>query len=372
MSTGELKDDYMFYYFLYAIWAGFSQVTTRAAFQTEKHAKIFLGAIFLLYIGLIFATPFTSDTVRYLQYLNSISTESLFGAISGVRWEPGFVVYQWLISVFTTSPIIFIGLTISIMWVMLVTALRKVAVWHFIPLIMFGYFSFFIYFNITTNIIRQGFTVHLLLFMIIYLWKNDYKKAIVFFLAAVTFHTSALIAGVLFVIKKFNIQLKYIIAVTALSALVMVTGLNTLFLEFAGSFLGGGIGDRLLRYSSEAILERYDGEINRLDFLVFTLAWAGWGLWFLSRHLKDDLFYHWLVKSYLMLSSIFMVLGFIAYSDRIALYAWFLIPLLLFYPVTKMPGPEKNKYVIGGIIICAGMFFVFEVWEYFQRLWFII
>jgi hypothetical protein len=71
---------------------------------------------------------------------------------------------------------------------------------------------------------------------------------------------------------------------------------------------------------------------NRMDFFIFTVFGIFAGL-FLYKYLFRDSKYEKLIKIYILFSSVFFLLGFIAYSDRIAAYSWFLLPIILWIPV---------------------------------------
>lgn len=306
--------------------------------------------------------------ILYLRVFDNNSLLTLFEALSEVRWEPGFVTYQWLLASITTSNNIFIGVSMLFMWGLLIYALKRVISFNDVPLIIFGYLSLFYFYNFSMNVVRQGFAAPLILLMIVYLGNKHYWKAMGIFLVALLFHTSAFIAVILLFIKKMNLSLKFLCAIFGISSLLMLTGINQNLMSGVATIIGGSIENSVTLYSSESMKSRYGGSVNRLDFLLFTTIWIIWALWFRNRFLKTDMFYNWLLKSYLGLSSVYILFGFIGYSDRMAAYAWFLIPILLFYPAIKMRSSNRRFWIIATMVISVVLFLYFDVFSLYKPL----
>ncbi|WP_161524780.1 EpsG family protein [Alteribacter lacisalsi] len=365
----------MLIYFLIAIWVG---LQTANLWQPKHPGTLYrytihqpypvTAALTFLFIAAVLAAPVTGDMSRYLAQLHLNSTLTMPEALASVRWEPGFVVYQWLVSVLTTSQTFFIGLTAMLMWVLLFFTLKKVVPVSYLPLLLFGYVSFFEYFNLATNIIRQGFVIHLMLLMIVMLKEDRYIKGILLVAAASLFHISGIITAGLLLIRKLRISVAFLIGALGLGTLLMLTGMHQQIMITVAGLVGGTVEDTVLRFTSDEFVDRYGGIVNRLDFLGFTLFWAVWGAAFYYLYLRKDEWYMWILKCYLALSVVFTLFAFIAYSDRIAMFAWFLVPILLFYPITRMTGRMKTAGIAGTILIAVLMVFFFDVTPYFARL----
>ncbi|MEK4537562.1 EpsG family protein [Peribacillus sp. FSL K6-1552] len=357
----------MVYYLYIAFWVSVGQLVPKSVLGTKNISFCYLWLMFALMATVVFLNPITGDMELYLDVLDINSNLNWFGAISNVRWEPGFVSYQWLLAQFTTSHIVFIGISMFVMWAILISALKKVVAVKYLPLLMFGYLSLFCFYNFSMNVVRQGFAAPLIILMLVYLGNNKYRKAIVIFLTALTFHQSSIIAGPLLVIKRLNVSVRFLCVIFAVSSLLMITGLNQRLMSDVAVVFGGGLGDAVISYSSEAILSRY-GSSNRIDFLIFTSTWILWGLWFRSRYLSSDEFYVWLLKCYIALSSVYILFGFIGYSDRLAAYAWFLIPILMFYPAIKMQSKYRKHWILVCMIISVVLFMYFDVFSLYKPL----
>jgi hypothetical protein len=359
----------MVYYFFIAFWTAVSQLASKSKsiFRTKGFSFALLFLMFFAMAAVAILRPKTGDMRRYLQGLDMSSSLTWLESVRDMGSEVGFVSYQWLLSKITTSEIVFIGLSLLIMWILLIFALKQVISTNDLPILLFGYISFFYFYNFSTNTVRQGFAAPLILIMIFYLGKSNYRKSIIYLLIAVSFHMTAIISSVLLVIRRFDFSIRSLCIIYVISILLMVTGFNQELMSNLAFILGGEFENKVIGYSSEAVLSSY-GKVNRIDFLIFTSFWIVWGLWFRKYYLKGDMFYEWLIKSYLVLGSIYVLFGFIGYSDRIAAYAWFLIPLLLFYPALKINTKYRKLWLVTFMLISIFLFFYFGVYSLYTPL----
>ncbi|PTL37921.1 EpsG family protein [Alkalicoccus saliphilus] len=358
----------MIYYFLLTLWVGIHQLSPKDAFRSFPHTLVLTAAITITAVLVTLMIPITGDMERYLNQLGNSSETPLLPVLAEVRWETGFLVFQWLIAQITTNSYIYIGVTMSVMWILLLYTLPKMTPFHFLPLLLFGYLSFFEYFNLTTNLIRQGLAVHMLPLLLVFLKDHKYIKSLLLLGAALLFHLSAVVMAGLIVLRKLNLSIKFLMILLAASVFFMLTGVHEMLMMTVVGLIGGPLEETVLRFTSEEFMEKSGGQINRLDFLAFTLFWAAWGIAFYYRLLRSDEFFGWLVKSYLAFASAFALFAFIAYSDRIAMFAWFLTPLLLFYPMTKMTGRTRIYWTAGAMVFAVAMIFFFDVTEDFSHL----
>ncbi len=357
----------MVYYFLVAFLVGISQIDSKELNRNKFFSYFVMFIIMILMILVVLLMPYRIDMVRYLGVFEVISSLSLYEAVSSVRWEPGFATYQWVLSQISSSNSFFIVTTLITMLSIIVVALRKMVPVNAVPLVLFGFLSFFYFYNLFSNVIRQGFAVTLLLLLIAYLSKNSYKKAIGIFVLSLLFHLSVSVAGILFIVKRLNVSIKVLTYLFIISSLLMITGINQKLMINVVGLIGGGLGDSVVRYSSESAISLY-GSVNRMDFLMFTTIWVVWGLWWLKRLLSSDKVYEWIIKAYLSFSTIYILFGFIAFSDRLAAYAWSLIPLVLFYPTIKMNSKSRVGWILICMLISIGLFVYFGAFSLYEPL----
>ncbi|WP_226086137.1 EpsG family protein [Mesobacillus sp. S13] len=357
----------MFYYFLIAFLVIISQLKLKNSKANKFFSCFTTFLIVCLLVIVALVMPLRIDMVRYLGIYETNKLLSLPEAFAYVRWEPGFVTYQWVLSQISTSKYFFMTITVLIILVIIIVALKKIISPEFVPLILFGYLSLFYFYNFLSNVLRQGFAITLLLLVIVYLAKNHYKKALVFLGISLLFHVSAIIGVLLFVIKKLNISLKFLCIVFGISALLMITGINQKIMTNVAVLFGGGLEDAVVKYSSESFISLY-GAVNRIDFLMFTAVWIIWGLLVYKRYLKNDTLFEWILKAYISFATIYALFGFIGFSDRLAGYAWFLIPIILFYPSIKMDTRFKFIWIMICIAISIILFLVFGTYSLYEPL----
>lgn len=357
----------MAYYYIVIVLVTISFLAQGSIFRTKLYSSVLIFLMYCLTVAVVLINPITIDMGRYLGILQENHTLTWFEALARVRWEPGFVTYQWLISKISVSYNIFIIITISLIWLITIKALSRIVSYIYIPLILIGYLSLFYYFNFLRNVIRQGFAVSLIFLMIVFLSENKTKSALFYIILSISFHISAAIGGLLFVIKKLNLSIKFLCVAYLLSAFTMLTGLNQTIMTSILFLIRGRIGSSIARYSSDSIIMNY-GTTNRIDFLIFTTFWLVLGLYFYKMFLKNDYFYEWLIKAYLTFSTIFLLIGYIGYSDRIAAYAWHLIPIIIFYPIIKMKSKYKLALYALSIIVCISIVYFFELQSLYQGL----
>lgn len=350
----------MIYYILLTIATIITQLTKGSIFQTRCYSTFLLLNMFILMIYAVVTNPITTDMTRYLYVFDNFSLMNWAEASSSVRWEPGFTTYQWVLSKIIPIDVVFIVLSMAIMWAILVFAFKENISLKDIPIIMFGYINLFCFYNLSSNIIRQGFAIVIVLVVIVYLGKEKYKGSLFFWGLAISFHITAVIAFALYIVRKFRISMRTLLCCYWVSCILMLTGLNQKMITKIVLLIGGRVGQLVTRYTKESIIIGY-GSVNRFDFLIFTSFWLLVGLWFLRYHLKNDLFYEWILKTYSSFSSIYILFGFIGYSDRIAVYSWYLIPIVLFYPLINMKNKYKPYWIITGVFVAISMFIFFDV-----------
>lgn len=357
----------MFYYYFFIGLLILNLITNKSLFQSNFYAKLLLIYVIVLFLVVGVTNPITADMSTYLKYSDIMENVSLFDSLNLTRWEPGFIIFQWFLSNINTSHTFFILISNLLILLLIVQSLKKVVPFNKIPLIMFGYLSLFSFYNLINNILRQGFSIAFLLVMLICLEKNKYLQSIIFLIIATMFHTTAIIGAIIIIFYKINVLLNKYIYIYFIAALTMVLNINQRLVSLLPFSLIGDVENYIQQYTSETSLLRY-ASVNRLDFLLFSVFWFVFGLFLYKRYLFKDSFYLLIIKAYAVYGAIFFLLGFISFSDRLAVYSWFLIPLILFYPVIKMRTNFKVVWAFLGLAICIVMTYVFNVNEYFSVL----
>ena len=190
--------------------------------------------------------------------------------------------------------------------------------------------------SIEINIIRNGLSIGFVLLGLYYLNKEDFKKCIVLFLIGFLFHRTAVIPIFIGFIAHlgWKVKLKYYLALYLLFIGLSLVGFGFDKISFLSSINGEDF--KRLAFQGETTYRvgfRYDFVLYNSFFLFLFIKFSG---------LKNraDLFF---IKFYILASIVFFMNFNIPFSDRIGLYSWIIIPILLFNTI-KNSFPKKQLY----------------------------
>ncbi|MEK4243323.1 EpsG family protein [Janibacter sp. FSL W8-0316] len=110
---------------------------------------------------------------------------------------------------------------------------------------------------------------------------------------------------------------------------------------------------------STSAYSHYGASGNRLDFFLVSLAVGLLGLLAHRRHPNDPKL-RMLLVCYLLLNSMFLTFGFIAYADRVASYSWILAPLIAWRLLgwlqkSALPAAFYIASVLVGVFVTQGI-----------------
>ena len=235
-----------------------------------------------------------------------------------------FFFFLWVFSKISSN----FNLFILVVWILisfcLIKSFRRIFDKNEVLLVFISYTNYFVFFNYVLNTMRQGLAISIILILISYVIFNPKNKTSIFVLSIIAplFHLSALIPVVLILLYTLiKPKLKLVFWVWILSIILSLTSLNKTV--FSNVKL-----DMLNTYSSLESIERY-GEVNRIDFILFSITFGIAFYIFAKKSNGTDQKIEQLTSIYFLLNSYFLLLGFVAYSDRIAAFSWFIIPLIV-------------------------------------------
>lgn len=223
--------------------------------------------------------------------------------------------------------------------------------WYYSFLILIASFSFWAF---GTNGIRNGIATSLFLLA---LTRKNLAIQLLLFLAIVFIHKSSMLIILTFFMVKYiknpNLYFAFWFLVIPLSL-----ALGSFWENF---FLGLGFGE-------EAKLNAYLGEFDqvnagvelkigfRWDFLLYSASgvFAAW-YYVVKREYKDQ-YYLQLVNMYLFLNGLWILVIRSNYSNRFAYLSWFMLGLIIIYPLLKNKLFEKQHLMVGKIIAVYFLF----------------
>lgn len=319
----------------------FVLAVTRPAtsFNNRIVAWFLIGALGVLAVAAAATAEVSvSDRGVYLKQASILSVTSLRDSFSAVQTDPLFVPLVWLLTRITPGhpKVLFVGVA-AICAVSHVVAMRLIfepwqtaVVW--LTLLSTGLFAS--YSNVA---LRQGLAIAVVMVALsLYIERRGrWSTFLLLLVAAGLLHWSAAFVGAGLVILR-------LIKPSLRTLLLLWCGLVVVFVTAAQQLIFG----RLLSlvpavqvFASSDTLDSYGDKVNRLDFLLVGVVLVVVALVGI-RLVGDDPVYRRMVSAFLVLQCYFLVLGFVAFSDRIAAYSWFLAPALVWYPLLKSRTPR--------------------------------
>lgn len=213
----------------------------------------------------------------------------------------------------------------------------------------FGFFTYGI------NAIRAGLAFSLLILGISFC--ESWWRLAVCFVVACTCHISALLPVVVFVLIRLLGCRSVCIGIIVWSVCLVVSFLGEgLMTGLADSVFGNGRADYLVNAEKLQRLQEAFGTVYRTgfrwDFIIFSLLPVGCALGYRYVLRYKSSFYDWILATYLVVNAAWLLVIRLPFTDRTAYLSWFLMPLLMFYPLTDgdLSLPFKRRYAAVGLL----------------------
>lgn len=290
----------------------------------------------LISLGILFGwspeEDFT-DTATYTWFFENYQDLTFSETLSISPMEKGFTAFQWLISQFTSNPSIYFFLVFIGSFFFIFLSFKKIFLNNYLFAVL-AYICTPLFISMSGNVIRTGFAFGIFLLGSIYIFQQDKVKGGIWLLISCMFHTTLLpFALVLIIFNPNKYKFNVFIIASIISALLFLTNTQTTLFPFITDF------DKLDMYSSEDFFQVYGNSGIRVDFFLFNVLLISF-LFIANKYFfnyKNQRINYYL-KLTLIASVVFHLLGFIAFSDRLALYVWLLFLITLFIMVI-----EKNR-----------------------------
>ncbi|MEB2298032.1 EpsG family protein [Lysinibacillus xylanilyticus] len=322
----------------------------------------YTNVVILVFLFIFFITriPFNDlykfDLVVYYNNILKIQYSGIKDAINISDWEPIFSVIQYYISKLTNDFDIYLIIMSTLYLIILIIALNSIFTINNIVLPFFLFINFSFFYAYIFNGVRQGITLSLIILIIGLILKKEkipiFRVLVVSILSFFIHSTSiAIIATILFV-KKTNINNKKLIMFWLFASIIYITDINKILLKIP--YLSNL--SIMKEYSSQDVLLFY-GSQNSIMFWIFSAFFLVCFLFSVFLCEKNKFMdgqilerYKFLIKIYISINSLFLIFGFIAFSNRIAIYSWYLIPLIFGFLFVNIK-PRNQLFVLFGIFI---------------------
>lgn len=207
-------------------------------FVSSAVKKILVIIIFLILLFVIGFRSYTvgSDTPTYVNLYNSIGTFSInWGNFFSSRFEIGFLKYLAILHMFSSNYMIMLFVSALIVLICWYWSIDILSTNFFLS---FGIFIGLRIFTFSMTNLRQSLAMGLVLVSYLLFVKRKKKLALIMLIVAVTFHTSAIVFLVYYIIDPIKLTAKIEIFLTGLTILAMlmfqpiVRMISQIFLRF--------------------------------------------------------------------------------------------------------------------------------------------
>lgn len=267
--------------------------------------------------------------------------------------EPAFLLFAWVIGLFTHDMMVFFVVTSVVCNLLLVLALWMIlgTAWQTV-IVVYATFCFGFFIDYSSFLLRQGLSMSCLLIGLALVVRHaNLVWVAVVLVIGVCFHWSALAAAVvILVVRLVRFRSEVLLGLWVLLSITYFTGANQRVAELLGPSI-----EQVETYTDPDLAATYAGGTNRLDFWILSavplaVAYA------VTRTVRSvPAWYATLVNAYILLNCYFLLLGFVFFSNRLAAYSWLLTPLLLWVPFLTYQGR-------GRAILRTSLLAVFVMW----------
>lgn len=346
---------------LYAL--SFQNMTFQSIYRGRDNygSALFLSIVLILFLGLRPVSYHFGDTVNYARtYAN------LQYGLSEYDPDASDWLFYWIMnkaskimSVNAFFLIIEIGYIGCTLWACKRLMRNNVLIALLINLAAFSFYSYGI------NGIRNGLACSIMLVAFSYILgsKNDKIIAAILSFCAYNIHHAMALPILMmvvssFILPKFKNSFKLTVAFWILSIFLSLAVGDSLETFFANL----GFDDRLNSY----IIDEEDNEMFsnvgfRWDFLLYGMMPIILGWHVVVKKRVSDKTYLMLLNTYVLCNSFWVMLIRASYSNRFAYLSWFIYPMLLAYPLLKLPVWRKQGEKLNWIML-ANIGFTYFMW----------
>ncbi|MGL5980486.1 MAG: EpsG family protein [Phocaeicola sp.] len=220
-----------------------------------------------------------------------------------------------------------------------------------------GAFSFFSY---GVNGIRNGLATSIVLLALSYCNGTQKERlyGIIWAFVALGVHKTSALPLAAAMVSMYYSKTKVYLYLWASSIFISLVAGG--FVE--SIFLGLGFDDRLDRYlTSDEYNDQFSNTGFRFDFLLYSMMPILLGYYVVVKRKIYDKHYLLLLNTYIISNAFWVMLIRASFSNRFAYLSWFLYPIVLAYPLLKLPiWRDQGKKT--GIILIGHTLFTYIMW----------
>lgn len=254
----------------------------------------------------------------------------------------------------------------------LLCALLYVGFIYFFSKKIISKYSFFLFIMFITSMsfwsfgingVRNGIATSLFLFALVY---RQNKKFMLFLLfVSISFHKSMLLPVIAFLLTYYFQNTKILVRIWLFSIVV-----SYFFGDFLETYISNLLSEntfedsRFMTFTSNSGI---DLEVStrsfRMDFILYSSIPIILGYFYRFKRNFEDLFYNQLLNTYLISNTIWILLIFSSFTNRTAYLSWFLMPIVLVYPLLKQKDLVRNKSLFLALLIFGSLTFTLLIYS---------
>lgn len=337
----------------------FSKKNIKISIVNDKRNSIFLLCVLLLYISFRpIDSKYFGDTEAYKRIFDSFS----WGwSSSFYTKDTGFYYLTYLLSIFCNITAYFA--VIGMLYILPVLFAFKSEFKRNYYVAFLVYVTSFSFWGYGVNGLRNGAATSIILLAF---FCRDRKVAFasLSLLAVFCFHKSVIFPLFFFVVAKYVTRTKLYISFWLLSIpLFFLFGEVVSTLVSTWGILGGD-DERLTAYFSpgdEYDVTKFSSVGFRFDFVLYSAIPVVLGYIYIYVKKFNNAFYTRLYNTYLVCNGCWILVISVAYSNRFAYLSWFLIPVIITYPLLKeIIFSNQRKVVL--MIVFFNYLFTYVYW----------
>ncbi|MGW8422515.1 EpsG family protein [Comamonas sp. HJ-2] len=264
-----------------------------------------------------------TDTENYINYFINLHQEIQHA--DQARLEPGFYFFTKFCSLIISSPSVFLSIIFFIQFIGFSGPFFRRSDlfknYYFLAII---WLSFPFFYSVSLNVLRQGMAFFFVVYAFDRFLVGEKKCAYLMAFFAMLFHYVSFVY--ILSIKFSQLGFKPLVFIFILSVIMSFLNLQEYVVSLISMVLSNfGIDEYYLNYFSGLNSSDYENGF-KLIFLLAISAPMILYLFFFKKFSKSSEF---LMKNYIILSSIYFLFTNIPYSDRFALAAWLILPFIM-------------------------------------------
>lgn len=334
----------------------------RSTFDRFRMTGLYI--VFVLLVALVYASATVgadSDKPAYELYFFYLQN-NLGVPIGFDRVEPGFRLFTWLIAKLGGSTYLYFFLIFALeLFGLTFQGGKRSRLFQdrFFLLVLWLGFPFF--YSLSVNAVRQGLALIFVVYALDAELVGRRLRSGILIAAGALFHISTAIYLPLFILLRRHLKFRTLLIFWIVCVTCAALSVPQHLVQFATTFVPQSVRDQFpyyFSYLTGTLTTEYDTGF-KFRFLLFSaiplfalLASKPFGFW----PSRECMF---VLRIYLILNGMFFLIGYIPFSDRIALLSWQLIPIL---GAGLTPPPLRNYVSCVAILMAAlafAYFFVF-------------